>query len=135
MKTEEEPVYVGIEKPIEVRRAILESSKNLIKLLQKGERVRENKKHKQELILQVKEIQKEIMKLVAQLKSQMPKVRISSLPKRHAAKPIVNDKEENKAAKQAIRQLAPPKPKPAPLTESQKLEKELQDIEDKLKML
>ncbi len=135
MTAREEPVYVGIENPTEVRRALLESSKNLIKILQNSERLRENKRRKQELILQLKETMREIAQLIAQLKSQMPRVRVSSLPKKHAAKPIVHNKETDKAAKQAIKQMAPPTPRPVPLTESQKLERELQNIEEKLKRL
>lgn len=133
----DDSIYIGIENPVEVRRALLESSKNLIRILQKSERLRENKKQKQELILQLKGTMREITQLISQLKSQMPKVRISSLPKRHAAKAIVHIKEADKAARQAIRQMEPPKPRPIParLTESQKLEKELQDIEEKLKRL
>ncbi len=133
MTAKEEPVYIGIENPIEVRRALLESSKKLIKILQKGESLRENKRRKQQMMLQLKETMKEIAQLIAQLKSQMPKVRVSSLPRRHAAKPIVHASE---IAKQAGKQpITPPKPRPAPLTESQKLERELQDIEEKLKRL
>ncbi len=131
----EEPVYIGIENPVEVRRALLESSKNLIKILQKGERLRENKRHKQQLILQLKETMREIVQLIAQLKSNMPRIRVSSLPKRHAATPITHNKEADTATKQAIKQMAPPKPRPIQLTEAQKFEKELQDIEEKLKRL
>ncbi len=134
----DEPVYIGIESPAEVRRAILESSKSLIKILQKSERLRENKRRKQQLMLQLKTTMREIAQLTSQLKSEMPKVRISSLPRRHAAKAIVRAKEADKAEKQAIRQVEQPKPRPpvpARLTESQKLEKELQGIEEKLKRL
>lgn len=132
MTTKDEPVYIGIENPAEVRRALLESSKSLIKILQKGERLRENKRQKQQLILQLKETMREISQLISQLKSQMPKVRISSLPRRHATKPIVHAAE---GAKQAMKQVSMPKPRAVPLTESQKLERELQDIEEKLKRL
>ena len=75
----------------------------------------------------------EIVQLISRLKSQMPKVRISSLPRRHSAKPIVHAAEAANAAKQAVKQN--PKPRPVLLTESQKLERELQDIEEKLKRL
>lgn len=141
MTAKDEPVYIGIENPTEVRRALLESSKNLIKILQNGERLRENKRRKQEMMLQLKETMREIAQLISQLKSQMPRVRISSLPRKHAEKPIVRAKEADKAAKQAIRKMEspkpfqPPTPRPTPLTESQKLERELQDIEEKLKRL
>ncbi len=136
MAAKDEPVYVGIEHPAEVRRALLESSKSLIKILQKSERLRENKRQKQQLIMQLKETMREITQLVSQLKSQMPKVRISSLPKRRAAKPVTHEREENQPEKQKeTRTTSLPKPKPVHFTESQKLEKELQDIEEKLKRL
>ncbi len=134
MTTKDEPVYVGIESPAMVRRALLESSKSLIKILQKSERLRENKRQKQQLILQLKETMRELTQLISQLKSQMPRVRISSLPKRKAERPAPRPKGEEKTEKQAV-QAPPPKPRPVHMTESQKLEKELQDIEEKLRRL
>jgi len=131
MAEKEEPVYIGIESPAEVRRAILESSKSLIRILQMNESIKEKKRQKHYLVTELGGIMNELSSLLSQLKLQLPRIRMSSLPKRHAEKPIIQDK----AAKQAIKQMAPPKPKLAHLTEPQKLEKELQDIEEKLKSL
>ena len=126
MKEKEEPVYVGIADPIEIRRALLESSKSLIKILQENESRREKRASKHRLIADFKETMKDLTSLMVQMKSQLPKVRMSSLPKKPKPAPV----EASPVVKPHI-----PKPRPVHLSETQKLEKELKDIEDKLSKL
>ena len=123
-------MYVGIDDPVEIRRSLLESSKNLIKILQENERRKLRREQKHQLVADLKESMNELFQLVTQLKSQMPKVKMSSLPKREVVKhtPIVP------VAKTTEIKLLP-KPKQVHLNETQKLEKELRDIEDKLNRL
>lgn len=128
MTAREDSVYIGIENPVEIRRALLESSKSLIKVLQAGERLKANKLRKQRLISDLKETMKEVVQLLAQLKSEMPKIKMSSLPKKRQPKPLVDIPE----SEISVRKMPAPKPRPVRMTEAQKLEKELQDIEKKL---
>jgi len=123
MTPEEEPIYVGIENPVEIRRTLLESSKNLIKILQENESRRQRRMQKQHLTGELKGTINEITQLMRSLKSQMPKVKMSGLPKKQAVIP------ERKITPIVM------KPRPLHLSQSQKLEKELQDIESKLQRL
>jgi len=127
MTEKEEPIYVGLENPVEIRRALLESSKNLIKILQENESRKQKREQKHRLVAELKEILKDLTQLLGQLRSQMPKVKMSSLPKKFKpAAPVMLLKKE-------IRTFKPlPKPRPIHLSEAQKLENELKDIEDKL---
>ena len=129
MTTQEDPVYIGIENPSEIRRSLLESSKLLIHILQANERQKERRMRKQELSKELIGKMNEATHLVAQLKSLLPKVKVSSLPKKVKPRPAVNHVESKHAP------IAMPKPKPVHLTEAQKLEQELKDIEDKLDKL
>jgi len=126
MAETEDPIYIGIENPVEIRRALLESSKSLIKILQKHENIKEKKMHKHELAANVREKLRELNTLMQQLRTEMPKVKMSSLPKKQKIMlppPISANKKISKPL---------PPPKPIQLTETQKLEKELHDIESKL---
>ena len=126
MKEQEDPVYVGLDNPVEIRRALLESSKSLIKILQENESRKHKREQKHKLIMELKETIKELTGLLSELKSQLPKVKISSLPKK--PKPVAP------VAFTKVKNTTPVKlpPRPVHLTEAQKLEKELKDIEDKL---
>ena len=122
----EDPIYIGIENPVEIRRALLESSKSLIKILQKHENIKQKKLHKHELASEMREKLRELNALMQQLRAELPKVKMSSLPKKQKIMLPAPTPLKKGAAKQL------PKPKPVHLTEAQKLEKELHDIESKL---
>ncbi|MBS3133114.1 hypothetical protein J4470_03210 [Candidatus Woesearchaeota archaeon] len=133
MKEREEPVYVGIEEPAEIRRALLESSKSLIKILQQQEMGRQRREQKHRLMRGLKATMKELTRLLAELKSQMPKVRISSLPKK--PKPVALLPQKSKIVPKEFKRPEAERPREMQLTEAQKLERELKDIEDKLSKL
>ena len=129
----DEPIYVGIENTTEIRRALLESSKILIHILQANEKLKAQKARKHELVIQLKEKIRETIHLVAHLKTVMPKIRLSSLPKKARPEPIhaPNPAREQKETPKEL-----PKPKPMPrLSETEKLERELKEIEEKLSRL
>ncbi|MBI2664506.1 hypothetical protein HYX10_04155 [Candidatus Woesearchaeota archaeon] len=117
----EDPVYIGIEEPADVRRALLESSKNLISLLQENEGRKEQRKQKRQLLAELTNAMNEVKKLTARLKAEMPKVKMSSLPK--AAKMAETPGETRKTAPKRY------------TSEAQKLEHEMAEIEEKLSRL
>jgi len=124
-KEEDDPIYVGIQNPIEVRRALLESSKSLIKVLQENENRRQRRIHKKQLHDNLDRTMREITRLLRLLKSSMPKIKVSTLPKKELPTPIV-------------KKISPTAPIPAPVvhvSQAQHLERELADIETKLNKL
>ncbi|MAG15975.1 hypothetical protein CMO88_02845 [Candidatus Woesearchaeota archaeon] len=129
MTEKEEPIYVGVENPVEIRRALLESSKSLIKILQENESRRQRREQKHKFVVELKSKIKEINQLIIHLKSELPKIKMSSLPKKAKPEPVVP------VVKKEIKLLPKPKPKPIRLSEAQELEKELHDIESKLSRL
>jgi hypothetical protein len=133
MKENEEPIYVGLEEPVEIRKALLESSKSLIKILQENEGRRRRREQKHRLVADLKETMKELTRLLAELKSVMPKVKIGSLPKKQRAVALLPQK--SIAFPKEVKRPVITRPKQMQLTEAQKLENELKDIEEKLNKL
>ncbi len=106
--------YVGIKNPIDVRKNLLESSKYIIKNLQRHERFKAIRGEKIGQIMKLKEIMYDVGKLNARLKAELPKTELRA-------------KETAKEYKTSI----PGKVKKA--SEIEMLEKELDFIESKLK--
>ena len=77
--------FVGIKEPAEVRRAILESSKEALQSLQQYEKFKSVRIEKTKEILRIKRIFKELDNLVLKLKAKIPKtdlrVRTAEKPK------------------------------------------------------
>jgi len=115
----EESYFVGVSDPIEVRRNILESSKNMIHVLQKYERFKTLREKKIENITRLNQTIKEINTLISKLKAELPKP-----PKRKKA--FKEEKEEEVKGKPTERK--PTKEK----SELEKLEEELNKVEEKL---
>ena len=131
-KEEDSVFYVGIKDPIEIRRSILESSKEMLHYLQRAEKFKHVRKEKAVQIAKLKEDMKEITKLTRKLKSLLPK---SGL---RAAKPKPKPKPQKKAKKKAeAKKEAPPVEveKPKETSELEKLETELGEIEGRLTKL
>lgn len=145
---EEDVFFVGVEDPIELRRSILESSKDLLQYLQRFEKFKEVRMEKQEQLLKLSAVGEEIRKLVRKLKAELPKTRIRARLHKHEEamkKKAAAEKRKKKAkvAKKAKKKVkkAPPRPKPAvkpaapapkPMTDLEKLEAELGAIESRL---
>lgn len=124
---QDDPVYVRIESPAEVRKALLQSIKQLIQVLQANERLQEKKKQKSHLAEEYKNKMKEIVALLANLKSQMPKVRVSNLPKKTAKTDAPVLEGPATADEPEILEVN--------VSESDRLENELKEIESKLDKL
>lgn len=136
---EDDVFFVGIEDPVELRRSILESSKDLLQYLQRFENFKEVRIEKQEQLLKLRDTTDEIAKLVRKLKSALPKTHLRAKP----LKPEAEEKEEipeqkkivikKKAAeKEARKKPFEAKPLEKPMTDLEKLEAELGAIESRL---
>jgi hypothetical protein len=130
-------LYVGLPSPIELRRTILETTKDAVEMLQKYEKFRAVREEKIVIINQLQEQIKEITKLVNKLKLEMPKVDIRI--KLHQEEEMVEKeikaskeaaKPKKKEAKKAVKKEAVKKTRE--LSELEKLEAELSHIEQKL---
>jgi hypothetical protein len=75
-KVEEDIFYVHIKEPVEIRKTILESSKQTVKLLQRYENIREVRIRKVEQINKLRKNFRELVVIVNKLKQEMPKVNI-----------------------------------------------------------
>jgi TolA-binding protein len=142
VKKEQDVLYVGLSDPIELRRTILEATKDAVEMLQKYEKFRAVREEKVATINQLQEQLREIAKLVAKLKAEMPKVDIRI--KLHSEQEMIE--RERKAAKEAEKQKKQKEKKykttlkipikgvskKSELGELEKLEAELTNIEQKL---
>jgi len=124
--------YVGINHKNELRRAILESSKEMIQALKAYRHIKDLETQKTDMIHDLNHIMADVRKLDNKLKSQLPKL---SLP---TVKPKSIDKSKSQTSfrptSQAKSQPIPAVMKPK-LSEVDKLEQELMEIENKLKRL
>ena len=117
--------FVEVHKPEEVRRGILESLKEIVENLQRFEKFKELRKKKIARITHLGKIVKELNKIVPNLKNALPEAKIRAIGdgkhKTHGKrKTITGKKDEDAEAKKK------------PITELQKLESELNEIESKL---
>ncbi|MFH0868210.1 MAG: hypothetical protein V1831_02770 [Candidatus Woesearchaeota archaeon] len=125
MKNESENnLFVEVRGPEEVRRDILESLKEIVENLQRFEKFKEIRKKKIAHINKLEKIVKEINKIVPNLKTSLPETKIRIV---NVSKPQKNKKSNSVKTKDAREE-----PQTKPLTELQKLESELNEIESKL---
>ncbi|MBW2996513.1 hypothetical protein KY332_04405 [Candidatus Woesearchaeota archaeon] len=124
---EEQVFYVGIKDPLEIRRSMLESSKELLQYLQRFEKFKAVRKEKAEQTAKLKGVMKEITTLVKQLKSNLPKTGLRAAKHKEKPKP-------KKVTVAAPKKEAPKVEveKPKEMTELEKLESELSEIEGRL---
>jgi hypothetical protein len=123
--------------PSQLRRSILETSKEALHTLQQYERFKEVRIEKTKEILRLKKIFKELENLTTKLKMKLPK---TSLRVKHAkeeeAKIVIDEDIEEEIQEQRSRKKttkkAPKKKGSKRLSDVEKLEAELNDIEDKL---
>ena len=140
---EENVFFVGIREPNQVRRAILESSKDSLHALQQYERFKAVRIEKTKEILRLKRILKETDNLMVKLKAKLPKtsIRVKAEKASRESQQIIpievfeTKKLHRKNDKKSVKNKEVSKPvfiKPRRLTEVEKLESELNDIEKKL---
>ena len=130
MKNKREDIlFVEVNEPEEVRRCVLESLKDIVESLQRFEKFKDIREDKIENINKLGQIVKETGKLVSDLKNSLPGAKIRAIKLSRHELP-----EKKKPAARKNTAVAEEK-KEKPLTELQKLESELSEIESKLNSL
>jgi len=133
--------YVGIKDPIEIRRSLLESSKEIVQLMQDFERFKDIREQKFLLKEELKKDIAAIQKMMKALKKAVPKTELRvRLMHEHEEyeeellKPKKKSKKskKSKTSKKSSTKKAKPVEKKKPVTELDKLEDELRKIEEKL---
>ena len=128
-KDGDDAIYIGIEDPVTLRRNLLESSKALVHILKGNNSLKDLRAAKHRMIEELRTRITQINELVSDARQLMPQTDKLNLP----------SEEEKRAAKTAAKAAVQIKPKPAPQqhieTHVDKFERELQDIEKKLKAL
>lgn len=112
---ENEIFFVHVKDSVEIRRSILESSRQTVKLLQRFELIRQVRVQKAQMTVQLRKNFKELTVLVNKLKTEMPKVNTRVKPKQESKAKCKEVKLSNQG-KGTLRQL----------------EEELKGIENKL---
>jgi esterase/lipase len=85
-----EQFFIGIENPVEARRAILEASKSVLQGLQSYEDLREIRKEKVQVAVLAEEQMKEVLKSVRKLRRTLPKLK---QPTQKGKKPVTSQSE------------------------------------------
>ena len=117
--TEEDIFYVGIRDPLELRKELLKSSKHTVQILKRYYTLRDIRREKAELIIELRKIMGELDFLNKKLAKVLPKTGLrAATTKTKASKPSAKT---TRAAR--------------PGTELDKLEAELSKIESKIKSL
>lgn len=128
-----EVFYVGITDPVELRRSLLEASKDILQDLQNFEQYVGARRERKRLLEELKHEMVEIASLVGRLKKELPKTglraQVVPLPPKAESKKRPKHHRKKKAEK-APKKIPGMKKKEA--HELEKLEFELTDIESKL---
>jgi len=118
---EQDVFYVGIKDPVSVRRDILESSKDIIKNMQSFEKFKDAREERVKLIMHLKHMMDDLQKLNARLKAELPKVELRA-----------SEVQQSKG-KTTVKKTKTVKTKT--VSEAARLEKELDEIESRIKGL
>jgi len=130
MPAKEKGFYVGISNPIDVRRNLLETSKDIIQILKRYESLHRIKEEKRAEMNKFRSTVSEITQLMLRLKTSLPPVRIEDLPRRE-----VTETTRKPVAPVSVKRAKVSQESAAPGSELDRLEQELGKIEDKLKSL
>lgn len=122
-KKEENPLFVGITNRDELRRDLLECSKSILESLKDYENFKSLREEKIRMVYKLKGELKEISRFINKLRTNLPKVKEVGIKKLEVKKA--------KAEKHKMVRVEEPKGK----TEIERLEEELNEIENKLNSL
>jgi uncharacterized coiled-coil DUF342 family protein len=117
---ENDVFYAHLDQPVEIRKHILESSRQIVQLLQRYESVRDIRVQKSAQVVKLRKNFRELTVLINKLKQEMPKVN-ARVKIRQEASPVVKTKTASGKKTRAVNAPA-----------IQKLEEELKMIESKL---
>ena len=140
MAKKEDLVYVNIENPADVRRALLEASKSLVHILKGQHSIKQLRAPKHRMAEELRSILAQINELVAQAKQLMPELDAAALPQepRPTQKmgKVATAKRKSAAARKQPVAKESKIAQPAPAEDHiDRLERELRNIEQKLKSL
>ena len=132
-KEKKEVFFVGVKEPVEMRRNILEASREMVLLLQMYEKFKTVREEKRRNIDKLRGMIREIALLASRLKKHLPKTDLRAMPiqeiVRKPKKVEYKTEESVREVKKEERVLS------KELTEIEKLEAELASIEMKLNNL
>jgi len=126
--------YAGLSEPIEVRKSILEASREVLQSLQQFDKFSAVRREKKQAIADLKSNVSEINRLFSELKSHLPNAAQAPAVKAATQKHELKVSATAQMTKQKSKKQKEPsvKLKPKELSELEKLEKELGEIENKL---
>ncbi len=125
---QEEPLFVGVRGPLEIRRNLLEASRGVVESLKRYETLKVTREKKMVAVTNLKKDIKDISKLVFKLRASLPTVTVKPPP--IAKEKAITVVKKEPVVKKFVKKVAPVVKKPK--TELDKLEDELSDIESKL---
>jgi len=128
---EKELYYVGIQEPVEIRRSLLESSRELLQFLQRYEKFKAVRNEKRESVALLKAQMRDVSSLLNDLKKVLPTTTLRAQDRNET--PKISKKKEEPV--KIIIPPAPTIPQEHPDDDVDKLQKELNDIENKLNTL
>ena len=138
----EDSLFIRIDDPVEFRKSLLESSRNIVHGLQAYERIKVLRVQKLEMMAQLRDVMKDVSSLSNRLNGQLPAVEIKQPEKRAAEKKAVKPakKEQEVKKKETTKAADVVKKEGAESKSSGKddladLEKQLKMIEQKLSSL
>jgi hypothetical protein len=134
MKKNTGEFYLEIEDSVELRRQMLETSKGLIGILQRYEDMKAIDSQKVDEIEHFKSTLKEIGSDITRLKSMMPKVKLSELPKKETPLREIKIRVPKQAPAPVVKEADEPAKEPE-LSPGKMLENQLNEIEQRLKDL
>ncbi|MEM0231104.1 MAG: hypothetical protein QXW00_03065 [Candidatus Woesearchaeota archaeon] len=124
-QTKPEELFVSIENPSEVRKKILETSKQAVKLLQMETTLTRERETKEKLIQELIHTVNEISKIVEMTRRMIPELQGGSIPKTEQETQIA-------AQPSGSTKIVDNKPSKKLSSELEELERELAEIEKKL---
>ena len=128
-KEQPELFFVRVKEPIEVRRNILETLKEIVEVLQRFEKFRQLRHEKIEKISHLRVLLRQTNKMLGEMRSRLPQTNLRATVSREM--PVHKARHKKKKAKDSAEKA----PQKKELTQVEKLEAELNAIESKLKSL
>lgn len=122
--------FVRIKEPVEVRRNILETLKEIVEVLQRFEKFKQLRHEKLEKINKLRALLRQANRMLGDLRGKLPQTNLRAAAAREA--PVHHAHHKKKKKPKASGQKEPQKKE---LTQVEKLEAELSAIESKLKSL
>lgn len=126
MKDQNSLFFVQLKEPADIRRDILETLKDIVIILQKLEKFKDMRQKKFESIQKLRLLMRQANKMMGELKGKLPQTELKPVILKERASIRRPEPQQKKPSEQ---------PKKREMTELEKLEAELGDIEGKLRSL